>query len=78
MSRVSPLLSTHATRAGKGGEEDLLTRLRDAKARLRYHSRPSAGATRTRIPAGEAKALARADVTQLTYLLSLPKCSRPT
>lgn len=48
------------------GLHALVLRLRAAKARLRYHSRPGHGASKTRRPSGEAKALARDDVDSLT------------
>ena len=51
---------------------ELRKRLAAAKARLRYHSRATAGASKTRLPAGEARSLARADVGQLSHFLSSP------
>lgn len=42
------------------------TRLRAAKRRVRYHSRPGHGASKTLLPSGEAKSLAMADVENLT------------
>lgn len=45
-------------------------RLRSARARVRYHSRSSMGASNTHKPQGEALSLARADVEQLQYFRS--------
>lgn len=53
------------TRVGK----ELKRRLKNARARLRYHTRRGVGASRTRRPQGEAAGLARADVEQLEKLL---------
>jgi hypothetical protein len=53
----------------KPDEGSLQQRLRAARKRLAYHSHPGAGASRTVLPAGEAKSLAKADVAQLTYFI---------
>lgn len=54
------------------GKGELRRRLAAAKSRLRYHSRSTAGASKTHLAAGEARSLARADVSQLTHFLSPP------
>jgi hypothetical protein len=64
--------------AAAGSRNELVGRLRAAQRRLRYHSRPGHGASRTRLPAGEAKALARADVSRLLYMLELAKSVNAT
>jgi hypothetical protein len=48
---------------------EIYNRLKAARKRLAYHSRSGHGATRTKLPAGEAKSIARADVGRLTQLL---------
>ena len=65
-------MSTNKTHPA-GSLDVLVRRLRCARARLAYHSRPGHGASRTRLPAGEAKALARADVSRLEYLIEIHK-----
>ena len=56
-----------------GSLDALVRRLRCARRRLAYHSRLGHGASRTRLPAGEAKALAKADVSRLEYLVEIAK-----
>jgi hypothetical protein len=66
--------------------ERLIGRLKAARRRLAYHSRTGHGASKTRLPSGEAKSLARADVERLSSMLadartsnvSLDNCSLPT
>jgi hypothetical protein len=49
------------------GLQGLVSRLGAAKRRLRYHTRPGHGASKTRLSSGEAKDLAGADVENLTW-----------
>jgi hypothetical protein len=66
---LAPARGSETDSNGGSDEASLQRRLKAAKRRLAYHSRPGAGASRTAMPAGEAKSLAKADVAQLTYFI---------
>jgi hypothetical protein len=61
--------------AGAVAQERLVVRLRAAKARLRYHSRPGHGASKTRLFPGEAKQMAKDDVHSLMHEIAKLKSS---
>lgn len=63
---------------GPSLEKHVRQRLRVAKHRLRYHSRPGHGCSRTKMPGGEAKSLARADVDNLSRQLKAIVAARKT
>ena len=65
---------TRAIGVGSGG---FVRRLAAAKRRLKYHSRPGHGASKTRKSPGEAKDLARADIERLKYMIELEMAKSP-